>query len=224
MGQGAAVSLRAHHRGPGVCFESPFSCTALYGAACRHLVWGCGTQACWPALAWATYTLNTCVAPHTNTSSTKVFGGGIGWLHPVAACNNQQRRTNALQPRPHAHRHRHPHPQPHRLPSPLCPCTQALGGEDILLDEFENLGLRCNPATQLVVTCEVCRRPATKECWTCSMQICEFCTLKQHWKVGGCARRRRAFCTLKQHWKMGDGMQICEFCTLKQRWEVGAES
>ena len=60
----------------------------------------------------------------------------------------------------------------------------ALGGEDILLDEFEALGLRCDPATQLVVTCEVCRRPATKQCWTCGMQICEFCTLKRHWKDG----------------------------------------
>ena len=60
----------------------------------------------------------------------------------------------------------------------------ALGGEDVLLDEFENLGLHCDPATQLVVTCEVCRRPATKECWTCKMQICEFCTLKRHWKDG----------------------------------------
>eukprot|EP00887_Chlorella_sp_A99_P002814 scaffold6.g2814.t1 len=57
-----------------------------------------------------------------------------------------------------------------------------LGGEDMLLDEFENLGLHCNPATQLVVTCEVCRRPATKQCWTCGMQICEFCTLKRHWR------------------------------------------
>lgn len=62
--------------------------------------------------------------------------------------------------------------------------SQALGGEDILLDEFESLGLHCDPATQLVVTCEVCRRPATKECWTCGMHICEFCTLKQHWKDG----------------------------------------
>jgi hypothetical protein len=44
------------------------------------------------------------------------------------------------------------------------------------------------PALQLVVTCEVCRRPATKECWTCGMQICEFCTLKRHWKVGGRGR------------------------------------
>lgn len=60
----------------------------------------------------------------------------------------------------------------------------ALGGEDILLDEFEALGLRCDPATQLVVTCEVCRRPATKQCWTCGMHICEFCTLKRHWKDG----------------------------------------
>ena len=50
--------------------------------------------------------------------------------------------------------------------------TSAQGGEDILLDEFENIGLTCNPHTQLVVTCEVCRRPATKECWTCKMKIC----------------------------------------------------
>lgn len=62
--------------------------------------------------------------------------------------------------------------------------SSALGGEDILLDEFDNIGLHCDPATQLVVTCEVCGRPATKECWTCKMQICEFCTLKRHWKDG----------------------------------------
>ncbi len=60
---------------------------------------------------------------------------------------------------------------------------QASGGEDILLNEFDGLGLHCDPLTQLVVTCEVCRRPATKECWTCQMQICDFCTLKRHWKV-----------------------------------------
>lgn len=59
-----------------------------------------------------------------------------------------------------------------------------MGGEDVLLDEFESLGLKCDPATQLVVTCEVCRRPATKQCWTCGMDICEFCTLKRHWKDG----------------------------------------
>lgn len=62
------------------------------------------------------------------------------------------------------------------------PAAQALGGEDLLLDEFEALGLFCQPASQLVVTCEVCRRPATKECWTCNMPICEFCTLKRHWR------------------------------------------
>lgn len=61
---------------------------------------------------------------------------------------------------------------------------QALGGEDILLDEFESIGLSCDPATQLVVTCEVCRRPATKKCWTCNADICEFCTLKRHWRDG----------------------------------------
>lgn len=68
-------------------------------------------------------------------------------------------------------------------PDTRVPTPQGLGGEDLLLDEFAGLGLHCNPATQLVVTCEVCRRPATKECWTCRMQICEFCTLKRHWKV-----------------------------------------
>ena len=60
---------------------------------------------------------------------------------------------------------------------------QAEGGEDMLLDEFEGLGLHCEPRTQLVVLCEVCHRPSTKECWTCGMKICDFCTLKRHWKV-----------------------------------------
>ena len=54
----------------------------------------------------------------------------------------------------------------------------------MLLDEFEGLGLHCEARTQLVVLCEVCMRPATKECWTCGMKICDFCTLKRHWKVG----------------------------------------
>ena len=57
----------------------------------------------------------------------------------------------------------------------------------MLLDEFEGLGLHCEAGTQLVVLCEVCQRPATKECWTCGMKICDFCTLKRHWKVR-CAR------------------------------------
>ena len=56
---------------------------------------------------------------------------------------------------------------------------QASGGEDVLLD---NLGLHCDAATQLVVICEVCCRPSTKECWTCGMRICDFCTLKRHWR------------------------------------------
>ena len=57
------------------------------------------------------------------------------------------------------------------------------GGEDILLKEFDGMGLHCDPLTQLVVTCEVCRRPSNKECWTCGMKICDFCTLKRHWKA-----------------------------------------
>eukprot|EP00210_Caulerpa_lentillifera_P003176 g3035.t1 len=56
------------------------------------------------------------------------------------------------------------------------------GGEEILLRTYEDRGFKCDPLTQLVVTCEVCRRPATKQCWTCKMHICDFCTLKQHWK------------------------------------------
>lgn len=60
---------------------------------------------------------------------------------------------------------------------------QAEGGEGVLLDDFANMGIRCDPATQLVITCEVCRRPSNRECWTCGMKICEFCTLKRHWKV-----------------------------------------
>lgn len=72
----------------------------------------------------------------------------------------------------------------HATSHPTLSTTQGRGGEDILLDEFDALGLHCEPATQLVVTCEVCGRPATKQCWTCGMPICEFCTLKQHWKVG----------------------------------------
>lgn len=67
---------------------------------------------------------------------------------------------------------------------PTCVPLQAMGGEDVLLNELDALGLVCDPGSQLVVTCEVCRRPATKECWTCGMQICEFCTLKRHWRDG----------------------------------------
>ncbi|MEW5319838.1 MAG: hypothetical protein WDW38_010963 [Sanguina aurantia] len=37
-------------------------------------------------------------------------------------------------------------------------------------------------ATQLVVTCEMCGRPATAECYACTMQICSFCTRDRHWK------------------------------------------
>ena len=56
------------------------------------------------------------------------------------------------------------------------------GGEDVLLDEFERLGMTCDPSKQLVVLCEVCGRPSTKVCYVCEMQFCDFCTRKQHWK------------------------------------------
>lgn len=60
--------------------------------------------------------------------------------------------------------------------------ARAPGGEDALFAELSRRGVHCDPKTQLVITCEVCRRPATTECWVCHMQICEFCTLKRHWK------------------------------------------
>mmetsp|Transcript_9128 Transcript_9128/g.15666 ORF Transcript_9128/g.15666 Transcript_9128/m.15666 type:complete len:532 (+) Transcript_9128:380-1975(+) len=56
------------------------------------------------------------------------------------------------------------------------------GGEDVLLDEFERLGMHCDPTTQLVVLCEVCGRPSTKVCYVCEIRFCDFCTRKQHWK------------------------------------------
>ena len=59
---------------------------------------------------------------------------------------------------------------------------RAAGGEDLLLAELERLGLRCEPGTQLVVCCGVCGRPATKECYACTMPFCEFCTRKPHWR------------------------------------------
>lgn len=73
----------------------------------------------------------------------------------------------------------------------------------MLLDEFERLGLHCDAAKQLVVVCEVCGRPATTECWTCKMRICEFCTLKRHWKVRR-AQRQRA-CALQRHRRAAAG-------------------
>lgn len=33
---------------------------------------------------------------------------------------------------------------------------RAAGGEDLMLDELERLGLHCEPSMQLVVVCEVC--------------------------------------------------------------------
>lgn len=36
---------------------------------------------------------------------------------------------------------------------------KAEGGEDILLDEFDRIGLNCDAASQLVVLCEVCGSP-----------------------------------------------------------------
>jgi hypothetical protein len=77
-------------------------------------------------------------------------------------------------------------------PRTLHGLAQAEGGEGMLLDELRASGVRCDPLTQLVVTCEVCRRPSNKECWTCGMRFCDFCTLKRHWKAPPCTGSDRA--------------------------------
>ena len=81
-----------------------------------------------------------------------------------------------------------PHPpetaHPTRLAWVLCPPLPHSGLPCLSDLPCPSPNLPATPWPQLVVTCEVCRRPATKECWTCGMQICEFCTLKRHWKVG----------------------------------------
>jgi len=59
---------------------------------------------------------------------------------------------------------------------------RAEGGEDILLDDFERMGIFCDANTQLVILCEVCGRPSNKECWVCTCRYCDFCERKQHWK------------------------------------------
>ena len=55
-----------------------------------------------------------------------------------------------------------------------------------LLHALAASGVVVDARTQLVVTCELCRRPATKSCWVCSAAICEFCTRRQHAKVRAC--------------------------------------
>ena len=40
---------------------------------------------------------------------------------------------------------------------PSVASMQAEGGEDVLLNELAGSGVVCDPLTQLVVTCEVCR-------------------------------------------------------------------
>ncbi|GIL50768.1 hypothetical protein Vafri_6909 [Volvox africanus] len=65
------------------------------------------------------------------------------------------------------------------------------GGEAALLAELQE---RCAaaaggckegavvPSCQLVVTCELCGRPATRDCSVCGMPFCSFCARRQHWR------------------------------------------
>jgi len=60
---------------------------------------------------------------------------------------------------------------------------RAPGGEDMLLDDIERLGLgTICAATQLVTLCEVCGRPSTQVCFACTALYCDFCERKMHWK------------------------------------------
>jgi len=59
---------------------------------------------------------------------------------------------------------------------------RAPGGEDVMLDELDRLGLRVDPGTQLVALCEVCARPSNKTCFACGLLFCDFCERKMHWK------------------------------------------
>ncbi len=74
----------------------------------------------------------------------------------------------------------HPRPQ-------WAQCSGRAGGEEaaVLLGELAARGMRCDALTQLVVTCEVCCKPATLTCWICSAAICSFCVRTQHDKVRG---------------------------------------
>lgn len=40
------------------------------------------------------------------------------------------------------------------------------------------------PLCPQVITCEMCSRPATRNCSACSMAVCELCTRRMHAKVG----------------------------------------
>lgn len=60
---------------------------------------------------------------------------------------------------------------------------RAPGGEDVLLDDIERLGLENVCAeTQLVTLCEICGRPSTRVCYACTALFCDFCERKMHWK------------------------------------------
>lgn len=66
---------------------------------------------------------------------------------------------------------------------------RGVGGESALLDELERLGLRCEASSQLVCVCGLCGRPATKQCYVCTIAFCEFCTRRAHWKARRVAAR-----------------------------------
>ena len=59
---------------------------------------------------------------------------------------------------------------------------RARGGEGVLLDDMERLGMHVDGGTQLVVLCEVCGRPSNKVCYACECRYCDFCARKLHWK------------------------------------------
>jgi hypothetical protein len=106
--------------------------------------------------------------------------------------------------------------QPDAEPRPPPGVTEALLLQQLLRTRASAGGC-LDPAVQLCVTCEVCRRPATKECWTCRMAICDFCTRRQHWKVGNLEVHASAGVRVQGlPWLSDTGavfsMAICDFC------------
>lgn len=71
-----------------------------------------------------------------------------------------------------------------RIPPPVPPAwsPQAGPAEGALLDVLATQHHSVDPTTQLVVLCELCSRPSTCTCSSCSMPLCMLCTRTPHVK------------------------------------------
>jgi len=58
------------------------------------------------------------------------------------------------------------------------------GGEELMVEELDRLGVEVDSSSQLLVLCEVCGRPSTRECYACNCPFCSFCSRKMHSRPG----------------------------------------